>query len=120
MKVNNVSVRRVESYGHYQNVSFEYSANVEDDESPFEVKEALLKMVQQSIDEFAKSEKSHINDIQYAELNEKRSVARQAAEIEEDIKRLASKYENCKDFMENLGIDTTNVIGFDCEDDLPF
>jgi len=109
MTVTKVEVRRLFTYGQFKNITFGYTAEV-DDERPEEVKANLLNMIETDWTEFIGSE-NRIRDERRAEEQFKYAVA----DKERQIENLSKRIEKMREFLKQHGVEVPEY-----SDDLPF
>lgn len=87
MKITSVSVRRLFSFGQYENMSIGYTADIIDGEDPSEVREALTAKI----------------EAEYAARSNQRSMRAEAATIENyDLPRLRDERDDLQRKIEKM------------------
>ncbi len=108
MKIEKIEVRRLYTFGQFKNISFGYTAVIDDGEDVEKVKNTLLDQVDADWKQFIGSER-RLEEINRAEQEEKWEIQRKTGEIEALQKRIDGMLE----FLKQHGVDTTTY-------DLPF
>ena len=110
MRVVQVKVEKLYTYGNYQNITFSFTANLDLGESPNIVIDQLNEYCDTQFAVF----QGRLND--YEDLKTKiRNLKNETAELESLTREAENKFNKVKSFMDKLGINCNSYI-----DDIPF
>lgn len=102
MKIEKVEIRRLYTFGQFKNISFGYTASVDENEDAETVKTALMDQVDADWTEFIGSQR-RLDEINRVNQEERWEIARKTGEIE----GLQKKIDSMIEFLKVHGVDTT-------------
>ncbi len=103
MNINEVSIKRLYTYGQYQNISFGYTATVNDGENADTIKAELLEKIEGDWKEFRDKDQRIMKE-QYENEQAGYELSRKRREIVE----LEAKIDKMVEFLKSHGVDMTS------------
>lgn len=115
MKIKTIEVRRLYTFGNYENISFGYTANLGENEQPRHVQDELIKIIELDYDQF-KADRNAALEKQAVESRIKWDITAR----ERELKDLCDQVERIRALLENIGVQSETIDHFLPSDDLPF